>query len=138
MKRPGFHDQCCYDNTGRCIFCRAKRAKRFAIVALWSVVIALLAGCAGAALPTKPIADARKLVDATDSPVAAVDAGLLAIEPVLIAACTGTAPPLEPAQCGPALKGYNLAATGLRDAQEALVAVDAALATLEAVAEALK
>lgn len=111
---------------------------RRARVLLWWIPIALLWGCAGGSLPTKPIADARKLVDATDAPVAAVDAGLLAIEPVLIAACTGTTPLLAPAQCGPALKGYNLAATGLRDAQEALVAVDAALATLEAVAEALK
>lgn len=100
------------------------------------MVVAMALGGCGSALPTKPIADARALVDSTDPHVAAIDGALLAIEPVLLAACTGTAPLLPPEQCGPALKGYDAAAVALAKAQEALVAVDAGLAVLEAMAAA--
>lgn len=97
-----------------------------------------MGGCAGQTIPAKPIADARALVDSTDPYVTQLDAGLLAVEPVLIAACTGTAPLLPAAQCEPALKGYDATALALRGLQEAMVAVDATLAVLEAVAEAAK
>ncbi len=131
---------------------RLTKIVRRAKVAVLGVLLFAAGGCAGGALPTKPIADARKLVDATDKPIADLDhalvgvgSGLLAIEPVLLAVCTGTAPPLPEDKCGPALKGYDAAQAGhdiaveaLAKGQEALVAVDAALATIEAVAEALQ
>lgn len=104
----------------------------------WLGALYLLAACTGCGttIPQKPIADARALVDSTDPHVVAADAGLVAIRPVLVAACTGPAPLLDAARCEPALKGYDAAVEGLRGAQDILIAVDAALAVLGAVAEA--
>jgi hypothetical protein len=115
-----------------------RRAARYAKVACLGALLALAscgAGC-GSTLPVKPIADARAMVDSTDPLVARIDAGLLAVGPVLIAACMGTAPLLPAAQCGSALAGYGDAAEALDAAQGILVTVDAALAVLEAVAGA--
>lgn len=112
-----------------------QRRAREAYIGILYLLSACGAGC-GTTLPTKPIADARKLVDATDPYVADIDRGMLAIEPVLIAACTGTEPLLPADKCGPALKGYDAMAVGLDKAQTILVQVDAALAVIEAVAEA--
>jgi hypothetical protein len=120
----------------RALLATRRRATRYAKVGVLGALLALAScGCAGS-MPAKPIADARRLVDATDPPIAEMDAGLLAIEPVLIAACTGSAPLLDSTKCGPALHGYDTAAVALRKTQEALVAVDAGLAVLEAIAGA--
>lgn len=115
-----------------------RRASRFARAALWSVVIGLLAGCAGQQLPPTVIPQARAALNEAAAPLRDVTPKLNRAGSLLQLACapagSGSAPLMPADACEVLIDAFNTGAAAIDKVQTALVTAGAALSVVEAVA----
>ncbi len=116
---------------------RVKCAARYAKVALWSVVIGMLAGCGATAIPPGLLADARTAVAKVAEPVREAAPRVNRIGDTLTELCrpadASTAPVLSPDLCAQLEGDFNAVSEAFGVVQSALPVVDAALATVQAI-----
>lgn len=110
-----------------------KRRISEAYIGILYLLSACSVGCAGTSIPPKAISDARAVLAKTDAPIRRIDERLIALQPVLIAACTGVHPMLGPDMCSPARDALDEIAIDFKGLAESLSFVDTALGFMESV-----